>query len=148
MFKGVFVEKVIIKNLKETELLAKKFAKLLKGGEVILLSGDLGAGKTTFTKSVLRALGVKGDITSPTFTIMREYRAKKFNIYHFDMYRISSGLEAREFGLEDYIYSNDCRSLVFIEWAENIKDILSGRVIKINITINEKEERVFEIDRG
>ncbi len=141
------MEEIIVRNLNETKVLAKKFAKLLRGGEVILLSGDLGAGKTTFTRCVLKSLGVKDEITSPTFTIMREYATKKFNIYHFDMYRISNSDEVREFGLEDYIYSGDKRSLVFIEWAENIMDMLHGKFIKINISLNGGDGRKFEIER-
>lgn len=141
------MEKVVLKSLKDTEKFAKKFAKILSGGQVVLLSGDLGAGKTTFTKFVLRALGVKDEVTSPTFTIMKEYNGKKFKIYHFDMYRIGSGDEAREFGLEDYIYSKDPSAIVFIEWSENISDILTGAFVKVNITINDNGERVFEIIR-
>ena len=141
------MDKIDVKNLKETEILAKKFAKLLSGGEVILLSGDLGAGKTTFTKFLLKALGVKDEVTSPTFTIMREYNTKKFNIYHFDMYRLSSGAEAIEFGLEEYIYNGNNHSIVIIEWAENIKDILKGKFIEINIKLIEDDKRSFEIKR-
>lgn len=140
------MDKIVINSLKETKVFAKKFAKLLTGGEIILLSGDLGAGKTTFTRCVLKELGVKDDVTSPTFTIMREYKAKKFSIYHFDMYRLGSGEEAREFGLEDYIYSNDKNSIVFIEWAENVKDILNGKFIEINISLDDNK-RIFEINR-
>ena len=138
---------IVVNNLKETDMLAKKFAKLLKGGEVILLNGDLGAGKTTFTKSLLKYLGVKDEVTSPTFTIMREYLCKKFDIYHFDMYRLSSGEEARGFGLEDYIYSGDRRTIVLIEWAENVKDILSGEFVEINIRLIDDDKREFEIIR-
>lgn len=141
------METVTINNLKETASFAKKFAKLLQGGEIILLNGDLGAGKTTFTRQVLKALGVKGEVTSPTFTIMREYSTKKFNIYHFDMYRIKSPDEVREFGLEDYIYSGDKRSLVFIEWSENIKEMLKGKFIEINISLIDDQKRKFEIIR-
>ena len=144
------MESVIVDNLKSTEELAEKFAKLLCGGEVVLLGGDLGAGKTTFTKYVLKALGVKDEVTSPTFTIMKEYDGKKFKIYHFDMYRISSGDEAREFGLEDYIFSGDKGSITFIEWPENIEDILVGNFnkIKINIKLLDNGRRQFEIKRG
>ena len=138
---------LIINDLKDTNKFAKKFAKILKGGEVILLGGDLGAGKTTFTKAVLRCLGVKDDVTSPTFTIMREYQGKKFNIYHFDMYRLGSGQEAKEFGLEDYIYSKDKSSLVFIEWPENVKDILVGDFIRVDISILDENKRQFDITR-
>ena len=140
------METIVVKNLKETKELADKFAKLLVGGERIILNGDLGAGKTTFTKYVLESLGVDDTVTSPTFTIMREYKTKRFNIYHFDMYRISSGVEALEFGLDEYLYSQD-RNIVFIEWAENIKDILEGNFITINITIEDDDKRKFEICR-
>ena len=141
------MESIVINSLKETEVLAKKFSKLLKGGEVILLNGDLGAGKTTFTKFLLKSLGVKDEVTSPTFTIMKEYSTKKFDIYHFDMYRLSSGEEAKGFGLEDYIYSNQKRSIVLIEWAENVKDILFGKFIQINIKLLDDDKRKFEIIR-
>ena len=138
---------IIVNNLKETKMLAKKFAKLLSGGSIVLLNGDLGAGKTTFTKWVLKYLGVKGDVTSPTFTLMREYHTKKFDIYHFDMYRLSSGEEAIEFGLEEYIYSDSGRNIVFIEWSENISSILKGKFIKINISLLDDNKRKFEIER-
>lgn len=138
---------VIVKNLIDTKKLAKKFAKLLTGGEVILLNGDLGAGKTTFTKFVLKALGVKDDITSPTFTIMREYMGSKFRIYHFDMYRLSSGADAIDYGVEEYINSRDNDSIVLIEWSENIKEILSGKFVTINIKLIDEDKRMFEIIR-
>lgn len=141
------MDKIDVKNLKDTEILAKKFSKLLHGGEVILLSGDLGAGKTTFSKYLLKSLGVKDEVTSPTFTIMREYRTKKYDIYHFDMYRLSSGAEAIEFGLEEYIYGDNNRKIVIIEWAENIKDILKGKFIEINIKLIDENIRTFEIVR-
>lgn len=142
------METVIINNLKETKELASKFAKILKGGELVLLNGDLGAGKTTFVQYILKSLGVKDDVTSPTFTIMKEYKTKRFNIYHFDMYRLSSGADAIDFGLEEYIFSKDANALVFIEWSENIKDILNGKYIEINISLVEDGKRKFEIIRG
>lgn len=141
------METFIINDLKQTEILAKKFAKLLRGGEVILLNGDLGAGKTTFTKFVLKYLGVKEVITSPTFTLMREYKTKKFDIYHFDMYRLNGGEEATNLGFEEYLYSNDNRNIVFVEWSENIKDILKGKFIEINISLIDDNKRQFEISR-
>ena len=127
------MESFEISNLKETKKLATAFAKLLTGGEIVLLSGDLGAGKTTFTKFVLEALGVKDNITSPTFTLMHEYKTKRFDIYHFDMYRLKNGAEASEIGI--------------VEWAENIKDILHGKYILINIKLIDENKRKFEIIR-
>lgn len=141
------MDKFVVNNLKETKKVANVFAKLLSGGEIILLNGDLGAGKTTFTKFVLESLGVKDDVTSPTFTIMHEYKTKKFNIYHFDMYRLSSGAEACEFGMDEYLYSGDKHNIVFVEWAENIKDILNGKFIKINIKLLDDNKREIEIIR-
>lgn len=141
------MDKFVVNNLKETKKVANVFAKLLSGGEIILLNGDLGAGKTTFTKFVLETLGVKDDVTSPTFTIMHEYKTKKFNIYHFDMYRLSSGAEACEFGMDEYLYSGDKHNIVFVEWAENIKDILNGKFIKINIKLLDDNKREIEIIR-
>lgn len=139
------MESVIVRGLIETKRLAEKFAKLLKGGDIVLLNGDLGAGKTTFTKYVLQSLGVKDEVTSPTFTIMHEYDGKKHKIYHFDMYRIGSGEEAIEFGLEEYIYSKE--NLVFIEWSENIADILQGKFINVNISLIDENTRKFEFER-
>lgn len=148
ILKRIFsMDKFVVNNLKETKKVANVFAKLLSGGEIILLNGDLGAGKTTFTKFVLETLGVKDDVTSPTFTIMHEYKTKKFNIYHFDMYRLSSGAEACEFGMDEYLYSGDKRNIVFVEWAENIKDILNGKFIKINIKLLDDNKREIEINR-
>ena len=142
------MKSLIINDLKDTKNFAKKFAKILKGGEVILLGGDLGAGKTTFTKAVLKCLGVKDEVTSPTFTIMREYCGKKFKIYHFDMYRLTSGQEAKEFGLEDYIYSKNKNSIVFIEWPENVQDILVGNFIRVDISILDNNRRQFDVTRA
>ena len=141
------MSEIIVRSMKDTEVLAKKFAKLLRGGDVVLLSGDLGAGKTTFTRFVLKSLGIKDEVTSPTFTIMKEYSTKKMNIYHFDMYRVLSGDEAREFGLEEYIYSRDNGAIVFIEWAENIRDILNGDFIKVDISLTGDGNRKFIIER-
>ena len=138
----------IAKSLADTEKLAKKFAKSLHGGERILLNGDLGTGKTTFTKYLAKALGVKDDVTSPTFTILKSYQGKKYTLNHFDMYRLSGGTEATGFGFEDYLYDLDDNSIVIIEWSEMVKDILSGDFIIINITRLSDTERKFEIIEG
>lgn len=132
-----------INNLNQTKKLAKRFAKNLKGGEIILLNGDLGAGKTTFTKFLAKALGVKEEVTSPTFTIMKDYMGKKYHIYHFDMYRMSGGQETVEFGLEEYIYQNSSDNIIIIEWSDNIKDILNGDFIEINIKKINENSREF-----
>ncbi len=138
---------VVVDGLRETSKFATKFAKTLRGGERILLNGDLGTGKTTFTKFLAKALGVKEDVTSPTFTIMKQYQGRKLKLYHFDMYRLDGGLEATGFGFEDYLYDLDDKSVVIIEWSEMVKDILQGDFIVINITRLDENKRKFEIIR-
>ncbi len=135
----------IVSSLRQTQKLAKKFAKSLHGGERILLNGDLGAGKTTFTQFVAKALGVKDQVTSPTFTILKEYQGKKLKLYHFDMYRLSGGTEATGFGFEEYLYDLEPNGVVMIEWSEMVKDILDGHFITINITRVDDTTRKIEI---
>lgn len=141
-------QQCIVKNIKQTKKLASKFAKTLVGGDKILLNGDLGAGKTTFTRFLAQALGVKDEVTSPTFTIMKEYQGKKYKLLHFDMYRLDGGQEANEFGFEDYILKTDFNSIIVIEWSERVKDMLTGEYIVINIERIDENKRMFTINRG
>ncbi len=133
--------KYAIKNLEETKKLANDFAAKLKGGEVVLLNGDLGAGKTTFTQFVFACLGVKEVVSSPTFAILKSYNGK-FVLHHFDTYRITTE-EAIESGFDEIIDEKD--SVKFIEWSENIAELLPKKTIKINIKYINENEREFEI---
>lgn len=127
---------IIIKNLDELEKFAKEFSKNLKGNEIILLEGDLGAGKTTFTKYLLKHLGVEEDVVSPTFTIMNEYDGR-FNVYHIDMYRID------RFDISDIVG----RGIIIIEWPKDEEYSSYGvDVYKISIDILE-DSRVFKVER-
>ena len=139
--------KVIIKNLKETKKYAKLFLKMLNGGEVICLNGDLGAGKTTFTKYLAEYMGIKNPVTSPTFTLIQEYQGKKFNLVHCDMYRIEDESELVEMGLEDILYDIGKDKIVIIEWTEKIPNLLR-KIKTINITIEkgEGDSRYFAIE--
>lgn len=137
--------KVTVKNLKETKKFAKKFANSLNGGEIVLLFGEMGSGKTTFVKEVINFLGYKGIVTSPTFTIMQQYKVKKYDIYHFDMYRIENEREGRNFGMENYLYDREVNSIVFIEWPERIKRLLKGNFRVVNITKINENSREFAI---
>ena len=134
--------KIVVKNIQETEKLAINFASTLKGGEVVLLSGDLGAGKTTFTQFVFKHLGVKEVVMSPTFAILKSYEGK-FKLHHFDVYRINYE-EAVEAGFEEIFADND--SVKFVEWSENIEPMLPEKTIKINIKYIGENEREFEIN--
>ncbi len=98
----------------------KKFASRLSGGEVIALVGELGAGKTVFTKGLCEGLNVKNPVISPTFTIANEYDAD-FKIYHFDAYRLSGSKEAAAIGIEDYMMGD---AVCIIEWAEKVKEVI------------------------
>ena len=115
---------------KETENIARFFAKELKGGEVICLNGDLGVGKTAFVQGLVKALGVTEPISSPTFTIVNCYEGN-MPIYHFDVYRIEDCDEMYEIGFEEYVYSN---GITLIEWSEKIEEILPQNRIEIVIS--------------
>lgn len=132
--------KLITRSTEETYALAQKIAQELNGGEVILLNGTLGAGKTTFTKGLALALGVKKTVVSPTFTIIKEYEGEKLHLYHIDMYRLEDDDELEELGVEE-LYRED--SVVVIEW--NRATILPNKVIKIDIEVIDPTTRRWEV---
>lgn len=123
--------KIVTDSEIETFEFAKNFARNLTGGEVILLNGELGAGKTVFVKGLAAGLGITDDVTSPTFTLMNEYDGR-LKLYHFDVYRLSSGAEAYEAGLTEFF--GESGSVSCIEWSDNISDAISGKVTAIDIS--------------
>ena len=125
----------------DTYILAGKIADKCIGGEVILLNGDLGAGKTTFTKGLAEALGITAVIKSPTFTLMKKYTQGRLPLYHFDLYRVESEEEVYELGFDDYLENND--GICVIEW--NKFSGLNKNVININIAYNGETGRTFEV---
>ncbi len=140
------MEEIIkVKNLAQTKRLAKKLSKSLKGGETVLLYGDLGAGKTTFTQFFAKALGVKDVVTSPTFNIVKEYDGKKMKLYHFDMYRIEDFGELQEIGAEDILYKNE-HDVAVVEWPDNAKMDYKN-IVKITIEKVSDTERIFKVER-
>ncbi|MCI7769556.1 MAG: tRNA (adenosine(37)-N6)-threonylcarbamoyltransferase complex ATPase subunit type 1 TsaE [Eubacteriales bacterium] len=128
------------KNARDTQNIAKNLAKTLSGGEVILLNGDLGAGKTTFTKGLVKGLGGKKTVVSPTFTIMHSYDDTRIPVYHFDMYRIADEDELYELGLEEYLYEN---GVAVIEWNKFSR--LPEKTVTVNIVLKGGNEREIEI---
>lgn len=136
--------KYIVKTIDETQDLAVEFAKSLKIGDVVLLNGDLGAGKTTFTQFIFKALGVKGVVNSPTFAVLKTYSSNLCELNHFDTYRINSA-EAIECGFDEVISNNE--SISFIEWSVNIQELLPKNCINVNITLLDDGSRQFEIIR-
>lgn len=117
-----------INNLNEMEAFARELADALLPGDVLLLEGDLGAGKTTFTQSLAKALGVKKNVNSPTFTIIKEYQGKH-PLYHMDVYRLGEESE-EDLGFAEYFYGE---GISVVEWAHLIKDQLPDEYIQIEI---------------
>jgi tRNA threonylcarbamoyladenosine biosynthesis protein TsaE len=112
----------------DINILAKKLGLYVKSGDVLVLIGDLGTGKTTFTKEFAKSLGISDNIKSPTFNYVLEYYGGKFPLYHFDMYRISDPMEVYEIGYEDYIRGE---GISVIEWGDLIQSELPDEYIKI-----------------
>ena len=121
------MKRIITKSEKETFDFGYSIGKSLRGGEVILLDGELGAGKTVFTKGLASALGITQPITSPTFTILNIYENEPLCLYHYDAYRLNSGEEAYEAGLTEYFY--EAGGVCVIEWAQNVASALTGEEI-------------------
>ena len=113
----------------ETQRVGAALAKTLCGGEVIAFLGDLGAGKTAFTRGLAAGLGIREAVTSPTYTIVNEYLSGRMPLFHFDMYRLSSSEELFDIGWEDYLARG---GVCAVEWSENVADALTDA---ISITI-------------
>lgn len=141
-------KKYISKSAEETIKIAEAIAQNVKNCGVFVLSGDLGAGKTTFTKGFALGLGINDIITSPTFTIMNEYQGKNFALFHFDMYRLNGVDEAYALGFEEYFDNTNLKGICLVEWAENVAGLISKPYHKITfnkISDNEREIILEEI---
>ena len=130
--------KFISKNEVNTKCLAKKLASKLKQNVVIVLTGELGSGKTKFVEGFLEFFGLEDEISSPTFTIVNEYKKDNINIYHFDVYRLEDSSEFYEIGGEEYFSSGIC----LIEWGEIIKDALPKNYIHIIFEKDDENENI------
>ena len=136
--------RIISKNAEETRQLASKIIKVLKVGDVVLLTGDLGAGKTTFVSGALEALGYKDHVISPTFNILKCYFEVNPIIYHIDAYRLED--QNIDIGLEEYIEGN---GICFIEWPVFIKPLIPNKHLEISLKrISDNEREIEIIDQG
>lgn len=128
----------------ETFELGKKIGESLKGGEVLLLDGDLGAGKTQFTKGIAKGLGVDEEVISPTFTIERIYNGQKYVLHHFDFYRLHT--DDPELVEEVLDLATDTKNIIVIEWPQNLEKALPEFAEKIYFKYLEDEKREIEFN--
>lgn len=129
--------------MEETLKLGEEIAGNLKGGEVIILDGDLGAGKTVVAKGIAKGLGVNAIVNSPTFTIVNIYQGR-LKFCHFDMYRIEDEEEVRELGFEELIGAND--NVCAVEWASRTPSLMPDNAIKITINKVDEQKRDITIE--
>ncbi|MBQ0041292.1 MAG: tRNA (adenosine(37)-N6)-threonylcarbamoyltransferase complex ATPase subunit type 1 TsaE [Clostridiales bacterium] len=143
--KELKIERIVNKSEADTRKLGLELAEKAEAGDVIALIGDLGTGKTALTRYIAEGLGIKDTISSPTFTIVKEYKSGRLPLYHFDVYRLGDGEELLDIGAEEYLYGD---GICVIEWADIVADVLPEDAIAINIEYGENEgERIVNITR-
>ena len=124
---------------KETEAVAEALGKILKSGTVLAYTGDLGAGKTAFTRGLARGLGATDMVTSPTYTIVNEYLSGRLPLFHFDMYRLSSSDDLWDIGWEDYLERG---GVCAVEWSENVEDAMENAIFVRMEKLGEDTRRI------
>jgi tRNA threonylcarbamoyl adenosine modification protein YjeE len=133
--------KILLPDHWATQKLAQTIQPLLRKKDLVTLKGDLGTGKTEFARALLREFGVKGDVPSPTFTLLQTYETSNFLIFHFDLYRLKSGDELDELGWDDAL--ND--GLTLVEWPEKAQGRLSPDMLEMTFTLDSKGVRSVDL---
>lgn len=136
------METYISQSETDTINFAKDFAKTLKKDDILVLNGDLGAGKTKFTQGILEFFGLGDEISSPTFTLVNEYKNQDISIYHFDVYRLNNADDFFDIGGDEYFSKGIC----IIEWGKIIKSILPPNTIFIDFEKDENNENIRKIN--
>lgn len=135
-------DEYLVETIRETQDVARDFSKKIELGEVVLLTGKLGAGKTTFVQGIGEALDVKSRIISPTFTLIRKHKGKKngenMHIYHIDLYRLEDAKDIRSIGIDDIF--EDTKGIFLIEWGEKYENLSYSWRVNIEILKNGKRE--------
>ena len=134
----------ITNSPEQTELLGEKLGKKLQGGEIVAYFGDLGAGKTAFTRGLARGLGISMRVTSPTYTIVNEYEGGRLPLFHFDMYRLPDSDALFDIGWEDYLLRG---GVCAVEWSENVLDVLEGAIF-VKIEKISDDSRKITVEGG
>jgi tRNA threonylcarbamoyladenosine biosynthesis protein TsaE len=140
--KTKLLKSITISDLNSLEQFARDMLSFFKKGDIIVLSGDLGAGKTTFIRFFCKYLGIKEDVTSPTFTIINEYVSSVQTIYHFDFYRLRDIAELKGLNLDDYLFDD---GICFMEWGEKVESVLPLPHYHLNIHIINDHSRKLEL---
>ena len=122
----------------ETEELGCQLGRVLEPGAVVAYTGDLGAGKTAFTRGIARGLEIPEQVTSPTFTIVNEYEGGRLPLFHFDMYRLGSSEELFDIGWDDYLARG---GVCAVEWSENVEDALDDDAIRVEIRRGDQDDQ-------
>ena len=134
----------ITNSPEETEALAFALAQKLPAGSIIAYEGDLGAGKTAFTRGLARGLGIREPVTSPTYTIVNEYLSGRLPLFHFDMYRLRCADDLFDIGWEDYL---DRGGICAVEWSENVAEAMTGAVT-VRIEKTGEDTRRITVEGG
>lgn len=129
-------------SVEETQRLAAAFGGLVQPGDVLTLTGDLGAGKTTFTQGFARGLGIDEPVSSPTFTIIKEYDSGRIPLYHMDIYRLGEHAAMEDLGYDDYFYG---AGVSVVEWADFLDELLPEDLIRLTITKGDGDERTLTL---
>ena len=134
----------ITNSPQETEALGQKLGQTLPAGTVIAYRGDLGAGKTAFTRGLARGLGIQDPVTSPTYTIVNEYLGGRVPLFHFDMYRLHSADDLFDIGWDDYL---ERQGICAVEWSENVAEALEDPLV-VTICKTGEESRKITLEGG
>ena len=130
----------ISKSPADTEALARRVAKNLVAGSIVALKGELGSGKTLFTQALVAGLGSEAAVTSPTFTVVHEYPGGRLPVYHFDFFRMENEQSARQFGLDDYFFSD---GISVVEWADRFAGLIPEQARWISFEIESEHQRLI-----
>ncbi|MFA5041528.1 MAG: tRNA (adenosine(37)-N6)-threonylcarbamoyltransferase complex ATPase subunit type 1 TsaE [Bdellovibrionales bacterium] len=138
------LDNIPLPDLAATQSLAKRIAPLLKKGDVVALTGELGTGKTEFARALLQTMGTKGDVPSPTFTLVQTYEVSGLLVFHFDLYRLKSSSELDELGWDDAL----AQGVTLVEWPERAERRLPLNRLTLRFSLAQDEKRSCSIEKG
>jgi tRNA threonylcarbamoyladenosine biosynthesis protein TsaE len=133
-----------VNSLADLAVVAQQLSDFAGSEKVFIFEGDMGAGKTTFIKNFCKHLGIEDVVSSPTYSIVNEYKSPNGPVFHFDFYRIKDIREAYDLGYEEYFYGGD---VCLIEWPERVAELLPEKFIKVEINVLDENRRLFKLSK-